>query len=313
MRQQHSALLLCAGLLAAAHGVCSAQLQSVTLSSTTSLVVSLSEPADTSATNCTSAFSYTTAGGAAKPPTGNAFANCTFNNPQTITLFYAPSVSFSAGDRLNFARNQTVLRNTTANSAPWEPLATPVTVQPVVQAVTLTSPTTLEVKLPLQSTFTPVNATVCNTAFQLWPAGGTAAKPDFAFTKCAAGTDQTIVVLTIPTGSYTAGDGVQLVANQSVLQFGTVGYAPTKSPVVVMPRIMTASLVSATGVVVALPTVSSLTASGASSCNAVFAIRNGSNVIPSALSDCTMASDGMSVRLTLANATFFGACKAPGL
>lgn len=113
-----------------------------------------------------------------------------------------PHVPPHAGDRLNLAKNQTVLRNTTA--FPWVPLDTPVTVQPVLSSVVLTNPTTLEVKLPLSSTFTAANTTVCNSALQLWPANGTAAKADFAFTACSL-KDLTTLVLNLPAGSYSPG------------------------------------------------------------------------------------------------------------
>lgn len=105
---------------------------------------------------------------------------------------------------------------------------------------------------------------------------------------------------------------MQVASSQTVLQVGTVGYAPSKRPVVASTVLQTASLVSATGILVVLAAPSSLTVSDAAGCNAVFALRTGANLINNSLSACAIAPDGLSVQLTLANASYFGACESLG-
>ncbi|KAG2450935.1 hypothetical protein HYH02_004208 [Chlamydomonas schloesseri] len=294
------AALLAAGLVAVSH----AQLQSANVVNSSAIVVTLSA-SSVIAGDCSSSFNYTTSDGTLKPTSGASFVNCTATDATTLTLFYASGVSFASGDKINLRVNQTAVRNGT-NTTALLPMAAAVAVQPVLLSAKLTTASTLVVDLPLSSTFSPANVSVCNSALVLQTPGAATAKAD-SFTACTA-SSSTQLTLTLAAGKYQPGDGVQVVFNQSVLVVGTTGYAPSKSPVVASPVILTASLTSSTGVALSLPTAGWLPAgANASVCNSVFVIRNGTVVTANALSACVIAPDGLAALLTLANSTYYGA------
>ena len=322
-------VVLCA---AAAHGQ---TLSSAVLTASNTIMATLSNV--TTSTDCRAAFAYFDSNNATKA--ASPFANCTVSGTTSVTLILASGVSYAAGDQLNIKVNQTTL-NTTAG-VPFVPAAAAAAVQPVLGAATLTTASSLVVKLPLSSGNTmpdgyATNMTICGAAVQLLSAAGAVkASP---FSACLLAADTLTLTLT-SSGTYApgeylgiarcvvavwcgrlnrarlkhnlcnpiAGDVVNVVAGQSTLKNGATSYTKSAAGSVIRPTLTTVSLATTTTILIGASAPVSLPANASADvCNSIFtvALKSGT-ALPTALSACMAGPAVTAITATFANGTTY--------
>lgn len=290
-------VVLCA---AAAHGQ---TLSSAVLTASNTIMATLSNV--TTSTDCRAAFAYFDSNNATKA--ASPFANCTVSGTTSVTLILASGVSYAAGDQLNIKVNQTTL-NTTAG-VPFVPAAAAAAVQPVLGAATLTTASSLVVKLPLSSGNTmpdgyATNMTICGAAVQLLSAAGAVkASP---FSACLLAADTLTLTLT-SSGTYAPGDVVNVVAGQSTLKNGATSYTKSAAGSVIRPTLTTVSLATTTTILIGASAPVSLPANASADvCNSIFtvALKSGT-ALPTALSACMAGPAVTAITATFANGTTY--------
>ncbi|KAG2450933.1 hypothetical protein HYH02_004206 [Chlamydomonas schloesseri] len=236
---------------------------SLTAADTITVVLPVASTLDTSA--CNSAFELRAAGSATAKSSPFSACSLTVNNTQAV-LTLASASTYTAGDILNVkSGNDKLLAGSTA----YVPQS--VTVLPTITSATLVSSTVVRVALPVVSSIpTPYSADDCARSIIVAASNSTAAK---GITACALSTDKKALLVTLA-AAYAPGDTVNVRTGQWQLRAGasvTLGpnYIAGAAPVAILPGLASATLTSATQVVVTLPAASNVPATfSASDCNA---------------------------------------------
>lgn len=221
-------------------------------------------PANLTAARCNSVFGIYTA--ASNTPKADAFASCfqPFAEDATVIhLTLAAGTAFESGDRMNVIDGQSVMRLLNP-SGPFIPAQQRYTdIVPVLASAIATSPTTVIVTLPLNSTLT----SGCNVHL------GKA-------TNCSISIDDPTKL--ILTSSYEANDKVYINTNAPSLSYGSTRYGWYDN-VQIQPSIWSARLTGPNTLSVSLAGVAALPANA--SCSSILSIAGK----PDAISSCSLA------------------------
>ncbi|KAG2428517.1 hypothetical protein HXX76_011634 [Chlamydomonas incerta] len=274
-------------------------LVSGTLTGASTLVVKLplsgnSVPTDfaTNMTICGGALQLLSAAGTAK---SSLFTACALSG-DVITLTLAGA--YAAGDAVNVVSGQTILLfGTTA----YTRNATATTIMPTLVSVTLASTSSIAVGASAPVALAAnASAAVCNSIFDVKLSNGTLLPA--AFASCSVGPVPTTVTAVFANGtSYAGGMTINLRANQTSLVAAPAGplVVPLATALAISPTILSASLTTATTIVVALPVASAT--SGTFDCNSVFELRSAGAATATAtpFTDCALSANGLAVTLTV--------------
>ncbi|KAG2428522.1 hypothetical protein HXX76_011639 [Chlamydomonas incerta] len=236
---------------------------SLTAADTITVVLPVASTLDTAA--CNSAFELRAAASATAKSSPFSACSLTVNNTQVV-LTLASASTYASGDILDIkSGNDKLLAGSTA----YVPQS--VTVLPTLSTATLVSSTVVRVALPVVSSIpAPYSADDCARSIIVAAASSTVAK---GISGCALSADKKALLVTLA-AAYQPGDTVNVRTGQWQLRAGasvTLGpnYIASAAAVAILPGLSSATLVSATQVVVTLPAASNVPATfSASDCNA---------------------------------------------
>ncbi len=224
-------------------------------------------PANLTAAECNSIFGIYTA--ASTTPKSDAFASCFQPNADDASIIHltlAAGTAFESGDRVNVIDNQRLMRlhNPAGPFIPAQQRYTDTV--PVMMSAIATSPTTVIVTLPLNSTLT----SGCNVNIM--------GKP----TTCSISSDDP-TKLTLRTGAYEANDKVYINTNAPSLSYGSTRYGRL-TDVDIQPSIWSARLTGPNTLAVSLAGLATLPANA--TCSSILSLTHK----PDAISTCSLAS-----------------------
>ncbi len=245
-------------------------------------VLPLPVASDLTSGACSSAFSIVSA---AAPGTSKTVTGCsTASNGTVLTVTVsggngggAADASYAAGDTITITLSNSALRVGGVAYAPLDP----VPIHPSFGDAIVTGVSTISVALPTTSYSTPdpLTAADCEAALGIFSATG-----DSPNAGAVAGCDVEGRTLTVTlSGSYTAGDRINVLPGQANLTVGSGAredeYVPLSAPATIKPAIISAKASSASTLIVTLPVASTFLAANGNTTRASLDQADCSNVL----------------------------------
>ncbi|KAG2428514.1 hypothetical protein HXX76_011631 [Chlamydomonas incerta] len=238
----------------------------------------------------------------------------------TLTVTLASDQAFQAGDKINILSSNADTANTdkylvattSSSGQPYIARSSDVTIAPgYINAAYAIGPNTLSVALPVVSSIADSND--CSTVVTV-RASATPTTTRTVSGACSVTSDATgyyLIVTLAPATPFVSGDEVLIKSGNTAL-VGNVAYASgaTGATKPIYANFDDAILSAPTTVLVTMAAVTTVSFTSKADCDAVFVFTGAGNTTKttSPISSCALASDGMSVTITLTSADAY----APG-